>query len=72
MIPPTITGSIERYLLEGIHAEKLALLEYSENTLIGALDMETKEELNLSEIHETDIDNGLESLVEHIKYYNQN
>jgi hypothetical protein len=69
MIPPTITGAVERYLIEGPHAEKLALLEYFENTLIGASDVETKEEINLSEIHETDIDNGLESLVEHIKYY---
>jgi hypothetical protein len=69
MTPPTITGAIERYLLEGPHAEKLALLEYSENELIGASDMATKEEINIEEIDNIDIDKGLESLVETLTYY---
>jgi hypothetical protein len=72
MIPPTITGYITRYLLEGPHAEKLALLEYSENELIGASDMATKEEINIEEIDPIDINKGLESLVETLTYYNQN
>jgi hypothetical protein len=66
---PTITGSIETYLLEGIHAEKLALLEYDENNLIGASDMATKEEINVEEISETDINRGLDALIEHGEYY---
>jgi hypothetical protein len=65
----TITGSIETYLLEGIHAEKLALLEYDENNLIGASDMATKEEINIEEISETDINRGLDALIEHGEYY---
>ena len=64
-----LSGSIETYLLEGIHAEKLALLEYDESVLIGASDMETKEELNIEEIHETDLNRGLDALIEHGEYY---
>jgi hypothetical protein len=69
MIAPTITGAVEQYLLEGQHAEKLALLEYFENTLIGASDVETKGEINIEEIHETDINRGLDALFENIKYH---
>jgi hypothetical protein len=69
MIPPTITGAVERYLIEGPHAEKLALLEYFENTLIGASDVEAKGEINIEEIHETDINRGLDALFENIKYH---
>ena len=64
-----LSGSIETYLLEGIHAEKLALLEYDENNLIGASDMATKEEINIEEISETDINRGLDALIEHGEYY---
>jgi len=69
MISPAITGYITRYLLEGPHAEKHTLLEYSENNLIGASDMTTKEEINIEEIDETDINKGLDALIEQIKYY---
>ena len=64
-----LSGSIETYLLEGIHAEKLALLEYDESVLIGASDMATKEEINIEEISETDINRGLDALIEHGEYY---
>jgi hypothetical protein len=67
--PPTITGSRKRYLLAGPHAEKLALLEFAENNLIGAADMETGEEIRIEEIHEIDINKTLLALTEHIKYY---
>jgi hypothetical protein len=69
MIAPTITGSVEQYLLEGQHAEKLALLEYFENTLIGASDVEAKGEINIEEIYETDMNRGLDALFENIKYH---
>ena len=64
-----LSGSIETYLLEGIHAEKLALLEYDENDIIGASNAETKEEIDLNEISETDINRGLDALIEHGEYY---
>jgi hypothetical protein len=63
------SGSIETYLLEGIHAEKLALLEYDENEIIGASNAETKEEIDLNEISETDLNRGLDALIEHGEYY---
>jgi hypothetical protein len=66
--PPMITGSIRGYLVAGPHAEKLALLEFAENNLIGASDMETGDEIRIEEIHETDINRGLEALIE-IKAY---
>ena len=66
---PAVTGTIEIYLLGGPHAEKLALLEYDENNLIGASDMATKEEINIEEIHETDISRGLDALIENKAYY---
>jgi hypothetical protein len=69
MIPPTVTGFIARYLLEGPHAEKMALLEYSDSNLIGASDMSSKEEINIEEIDPIDINKGLDALIEDIKYY---
>ena len=69
MIPPTISGCIARYLLEGSHAEKMVLLEYSESNLVGASDMSSKEEINIEEIDEIDINKGLDALIEQIKYY---
>jgi hypothetical protein len=69
MIAPTITGAVEQYLLEGQHAEKLALLEYFENTLISAFDVEAKGGINIEEIHETDMNRGLDALFENIKYH---
>lgn len=65
----TVTGSIETYLLEGPHAEKMALLEYDESVLIGASDLETREEINIKEIHETDINRGLDALIENKAYH---
>ena len=65
----TATGSIATYLLEGPHAEKMALLEYDENNLIAASDMSSKEEINIQEIDEIDINRGLDALIEQIAYY---
>jgi hypothetical protein len=70
MIPPTISGYITRYILEGPHAEKMVLLEYEDSNLIGASDMSSKEEINIEEIDEIDINKGLDALIEQIKYYN--
>ena len=50
-------------------AELEALLEYSENELIGASDMATKEEINIEEIDYLDNEKGLESRVETLTYY---
>ena len=69
MIPTTMTGYITRYLLEGPHAEKMVLLEYSDSKLIGASDMSSKEEINIEEIDPIDINKGLDALIEQIKYY---
>jgi hypothetical protein len=44
-------------------------LEYDESVLIDASDMATKEELNIEEIHETDINRVLDALIEHGEYY---
>jgi hypothetical protein len=70
MNPPTISGYITRYLLEGPHAERMALLEYEDSNLIGASDMSSKEEINIEEIDPIDNKKGLDALVEQIKYYN--
>ena len=69
MTPPTISGYITRYLLEGLHAEKMVLLEYSDSNLIGASDMSLKEEIDIEEIDPIDINTGLDALIEQIKYY---
>jgi hypothetical protein len=69
MTSPTISGYITRYLLEGPHAEKMVLLEYSDSNLIGASDMSSKEEINIEEIDPIDINKGLDALIEQIKYY---
>ena len=66
---PTISGSIETYLLEGPHAERMVLLEYSDSNLSGASDMSSKEEINIEEIDPIDINKGLDALIEQIKYY---
>lgn len=66
---PTFAGTIATYLLEGPHAEKMALLEYDENNIICASDMSSKEEINIEEITETDINRGLDALIEQISYY---
>jgi hypothetical protein len=65
----SVTGLVEAYLLDGPHAEKHALLEYNGNHLIAAFDMATKEELDLDEIHETDINRGIEALIEINAYH---
>jgi hypothetical protein len=69
MTSPTISGYITRYLLEGPHAEKMVLLEYSDSNLIGASDMSSKEEINIEEIDPIDNKKGLDALIEQIKYY---
>jgi hypothetical protein len=67
----SVTGLVQTYLLDGPHAERHALLEYNGNHLIAAFDMATKEELDLDEIHETDIDRGLEALIEINAYHGE-
>jgi len=69
MISPTISGYITRYLLEGPHAERMALLEYEDSNLIGASNMSSKEEINIEEIDPIDNEKGLDALIEQIKYY---
>lgn len=66
---PAFTGTIEIYLLDGPHAEKLALLEYDESTLIGASNAATKEEIDIEEIAAIDINRGLDALIENQAYY---
>ena len=65
----SVTGLVQTYLLDGPHAEKDALLEYNGNDLIAAFDMATNEELDLDEIHETDINRGIEALIEIFAYH---
>jgi hypothetical protein len=65
----SVTGSVQTYLLDGPHAEKHALLEYNRDDLIAAFDMATNEELDLDEIHETDINRGIEALIEIFAYH---
>jgi hypothetical protein len=65
----SVTGSVQTYLLDGPHAEKHALLEYNRDDLIAAFDMATNEELDLDEIHETDINRGIEALIEINAYH---
>ncbi len=65
----TVAGFVETYLLDGPHAEKHALLEYNGTQLVAAFDLATDEELDLDEIHETDINRGLEALIEINAYH---
>jgi hypothetical protein len=65
----SVTGSVQTYLLEGPLAERHVLLEYNGNDLIAAFDMATNEELDLDEIHETDINRGIEALIEIFAYH---
>jgi hypothetical protein len=65
----SVTGSVQTYLLDGPHAERHVLLEYNGNHLIAAFDIPTNEELDLDEIHETDINRGIEALIEIFAYH---
>ena len=62
MIPPTTSGHVRRYLLSGPHAEQLAELEIEENTLTGAINVETGEEINPDEIGGEDTEKAIEYL----------
>jgi len=66
-----VTGSVQTYLLEGPLAERHVLLEYNGNDLIAAFDMTTGDELDLDEIHETDINRGLDALIEIFAYHGE-
>ena len=65
----SVTGSVQTYLLDGPHAERHVLLEYNRDDLIAAFDIATNEELDLDEIHETDINRGIEALIEISAYH---
>jgi hypothetical protein len=67
----SVTGSVQTYLLEGPLAERHVLLEYNGNDLIAAFDMTTGDELDLDEIHETDINRGLDALIEIFAYHGE-
>jgi hypothetical protein len=67
----SVTGLVQTYLLDGPHAEKHVLLEYNRDDLIAAFDMATNEELDLDEIHETDINRGIEALIEIFAYHGE-
>jgi len=65
----SVNGSVQTYLLDGPRAERHVLLEYNGNDLIGAFDMATGDEIDLDEIHETDINRGIEALIEINAYH---
>jgi hypothetical protein len=67
----SVTGLVQTYLLDGLHAEKHVLLEYNRDHLIAAFDIATNEELDLDEIHETDINRGIEALIEIFAYHGE-
>lgn len=64
-----MTGTATRYLLEGPHAEKMALLEIEDFSLIGASDAETREEINPDEIDGRDIEKAIEFLTTSKAYH---
>ena len=68
----TVTGTVQMYLLDGPHAEKPALMEFDGDKLVDAYDTETGEEIEIDEIHETDVNRGIETLREIHAYHGEN
>ena len=68
----TVTGTVQMYLLDGPHAEKPALMEYAGGKLVDAFDTATGEEIDIAEIHETDVNRGIEALREIRAYHGEN
>ena len=68
----TVTGTVQMYLFDGPHAEKPALMEYAGGKLVDAFDTATGEEIDIAEIHEIDINRGIEALIEILSYYGKN
>lgn len=69
MIPPTISGTVERQLLSGLHEDKLVLLEIIDNELYAASDFLTREEIPIEEIGAEDVEKAINSLIKQIEYY---
>ena len=67
-----VAGLVETYLLDGPHAEKHVLLEFGGDKLVGAFDMAKDEEIDIDEIHEIDINRGIEALIEICAYHGEN
>ena len=68
----TVTGSVQMYLLDGPHSEKHILLEYDGDKLVAAFDISKDEEIDISEIHEIDVNQGIEALIEILSYHGKN
>lgn len=68
----TVTGTVQMYLLDGPHAEKPALMEYAGSKLVDAFDTATGEEIDIEEIYPTDINRGIEALIEIRAYHGEN
>ena len=68
----TVTGSVQMYLLDGPHAESSVILEYDQSELVAAFDMAKDEEIDIAEIHETDVNRGIEVLIEIRAYHGKN
>ena len=62
MINPSTSGLVQRYLLDGKHAEQYAQLEIEENTLTGAMNVETGEQIPTEEVGRQDIEKAIEFL----------
>ena len=68
----TVTGTVQMYILDGPHAEKPVLMEFDGDKLVDAYDTETGEEIEIAEIHPTDVNRGIEALIEIRAYHGEN
>jgi hypothetical protein len=62
MIPHSISGTVTRYLLDGPHAETLAVLEIDRSEIVSASDGQT--DIDPSDIGREDYDLAIDSLIQ--------
>ena len=65
MRPPYASGFVNRYLLDGPHAEEFVQIEIEENVIIGAINIETGKEINPNDIGPEDYGRA----IEYIQHY---
>jgi hypothetical protein len=62
MIPHSLSGTVTRYLLDGPHAETLAVLEIDRSEIVSASNGET--DINPSDIGREDYDLAMDALIQ--------
>lgn len=63
MIAPSTSGVVQRYLLDGPHAERLVTIEIERSEVVAVICNETGEELAPSVVERRDYDYAIDALI---------